>query len=252
MIRVRFSAACALLSSGIVIASAAHGAPRCDQSMSRACRAAATQTSREADSGTAGERRVATTSGRRVSRHRHAVHHPRSAKTAHSDETAHSDQTAHSGEKEPVKASVAAHPPETSPAERRFSQFVSPRPLAVNPVEELRTPRINLTEFSGQTAYPVADSIDPKPADSMEKRAAPVQQIASEPEPAHVPLQNEGQNAGIAPRAEPSANASMTPVEASRPAERDVPERTTSWVRLVFLTWGGLLTVGSALRLLIG
>ena len=243
MIRVRFSAACALLSSGILIVSAADSAPRCDQSTSRACRVAATQTSRAPDSGTAVERRAAATQGRRVSRHRHATRHSRSTKTVQSEE------------QEPVKASAPARPPESSPAERRFSQFVSPRLLAVNPVEELRTPRINLTEFSGQTAYPVADSIDPKPTDSLEKPAAPVQQIATEPEQARVPLANEGQNAGIAPRAEAaSANASLAAaVQVSRPAERDPSEGTnSSWVRVVFLTWGGLLTVGSALRLLIG
>jgi hypothetical protein len=38
----------------------------------------------------------------------------------------------------------------------------------------------------------------------------------------------------------------------NRPGERDSPEDSTSWVRIAFLTWGGLLTLGSALRLLIG
>jgi hypothetical protein len=139
---------------------------------------------------------------------------------------------------------------ETSPAARRFSEFVSPRLLAANPVEELHKPRLNVAEFSGETAYPVADAIDPAsggtpadPARAIARDTAAEVQPAEAARPAGQQMQPAAQ---VEAGAQPSAN------QASRAGERASPDGSTSWVRIVFLTWGGLLTLGSALRLLIG
>jgi hypothetical protein len=51
-------------------------------------------------------------------------------------------------------------------------------------------------------------------------------------------------------RTEAGAQLPANPV--GRLSDHDSSEGSTSWVRVVFLTWGGLLTLGSALRLLIG
>jgi hypothetical protein len=139
---------------------------------------------------------------------------------------------------------------ETSPAARRFSEFVSPRLLAANPVEELHKPRMNVSEFSGQTAYPVVDREEQEPTSAaIDPAPAASRNTADEPEPAEPARAADQQTPAIA-RAEAGAQLSANLV--SRAGERDSSGGSASWVRIVFLTWGGLLTVGSALRLLIG
>ncbi|HXN44509.1 MAG TPA: hypothetical protein VN917_09715 [Xanthobacteraceae bacterium] len=138
----------------------------------------------------------------------------------------------------------------TSPAARRFSEFVSPRLLAANPVEELHKPRMNVSEFSDQTAYPLIDRMDREPGGAaIDPARAASRNTVDEPEPAEPARAGDQQTPTIA-RAEAGAQLSASLV--SRAGERDPSESSISWVRIVFLTWGGLLTVGSALRLLIG
>ena len=233
MLRVHFSAVCALLASGILLASVAEGAPRCEQSTSRACKAAAAQTTRQAASDENG-----TATQRRKWRHRHAARHTRSNKTVRA------------AEESPVKDPPQSKSPETSPAARRFSEFVSPRLLAVNPIEDLHKPRINLTEFSGETAYPVAQAINQEQTRSAENGAPAGPQPAVKPEQARVAPPNERQTSATPIAAE--VNASALPAQASRSSDPAPSEGAASWVRIVFLAWGGLLTLGSALRLLIG
>jgi hypothetical protein len=232
MIRVRFSAVCALLASGILLASVAEGAQRCEPSTSRACRAAVSQKTRQAASD---ENGAATQ--RRKWRHRHATRHTRSSRTAPAEENR-------------AKDSPQPKSPETSPAARRFSEFVSPRLLAVNPIEDLHKPRINVTEFSGETAYPVAQGINQEPPRTAENGAPGGALPAGKPEQARVPPPNERQTSATPVAAE--VNASALPVQASHSTDPAPSEGVTSWVRIVFLAWGGLLTLGSALRLLIG
>ena len=235
---VRFGAVCTIVLGGMLVSSAAHAAQACDQRSSRTCKPTAAQSSREAPKATSAQRATTASRSRRVARHRHDVRHAQSARPAR--------RTTESS----VKPPVAPPMQETSPATRRFSEFVSPRLLAANPVEELHKPRMNVSEFSGQTAYPVVDRVEREPTGAaIDPAPAASRNAAGEPEPAE-PARTANQQTLAIPRAEASAQLSADPV--SRTSERDSSGGSASWVRIVFLTWGGLLTVGSALRLLIG
>jgi hypothetical protein len=241
MLGVRFGAVCTIVLGGMLVASAAHAAQVCDQRSSRTCKSAAAQSNRESPKTTNAPRAATATRSRRVARHRHGVKHAQSAKPA--AEAAG----------RPAIASPAPSPAqEVSRAARRFSEFVSPRLLAANPVEELHKPRMNLSQFSSQTAYPLLDAV------AVDREPSGAAVIAT-------PTASRNAPEGVAPGEPPRAANEQTPAVAqaegnvqfsanlvSRSSERDSSDGSTSWVQIVFLTWGGLLTLGSALRLLIG
>jgi len=276
MLGVRFSAVCGIVLGGMLVSSAAHAAQTCDQRSARACKPAATQSNREAprattrtaQSGREAPRattrtaqsrevpkatttktaqRVATANrSRRTARRRHEVRHAQSERPA--PRQVESPTV-------PVTAApaTAVHTPEPSPAERRFSEFVSPRSFAANPIEALHKPRMNVSELSAQTAYPLTERLDPEPSAAAAEPAPAVAAPAASPvtvadveEPSPT-----RQQTPVVLEAEPSIQLSAAnPVR--RSTDRDGSDGSTSWVRIVFLTWGGLLTLGSALRLLIG
>jgi len=235
MLRVRLGAVCTILVAGTLVASAAQA---CDQRFPRTCKPAAAQSNREAPKATSAQRATTASRPRRVARHRHSVRHAQSARPAR--------RTAESS----VAPFLVRHVQATSPAARRFSEFVSPRLLAANPVEELHKPRMNVSEFSDQTAYPLIDRMDREPGGAaIDPAPAASRNTIDELEPAEPARAADQQTPAIA-RAEAGAQLSASLV--SRVGERDSSESSISWVQIVFLTWGGLLTVGSALRLLIG
>ena len=236
MLGVRFGAVCTIVFGGMLVSSAAHAAQTCDPRFPRTCKPAATQSNREAPRATSAQRAATATRSRRVSRYRHGTRHAQSARPVR--------RAAES----PLRSPVAPDAQEASPAARRFSEFVSPRPFAANPVEDLHKPRMKVSEFSGQTAYPLAERSDGEPSGAT-IASAPARDAVREIELAEIPRGGNQQTPAIVP-AETSAPMSANLV--SRPGERDPPEDSTSWIRVVFLTWGGLLTLGSALRLLIG
>jgi hypothetical protein len=235
---VRFGAVCTIVLGGMLVSSAAHAAQACDQRFSRTCKPTAAQSSREAPKATGAQRAATASHSRRVARHRHDVRHAQSARRAR--------RTAESS----VRPPIVPHMQESSPAARRFSEFVSPQLLAANPVEELHKPRMNVSEFSGQTAYPVVDRVEQEPTGAaIDPAPAASRNTADELKPAEPARAADQQTPAIA-RAEAGAQLSANLV--SRAGERDSSGGSASWIRIVFLTWGGLLTVGSALRLLIG
>src|SRR6266478_4148152 len=152
MLGVRFGAVCTIVLGGMLVSSAAHAAQACDQRFPRTCKPAAAQNSREAPKATSAPRAATAIRSRRVARHRQGVRHAQSARPAR--------RTTESS----VRPPIVPHVQETSPAARRFSEFVSPRLLAANPVEEFRKPRMNVSELSGQTAYPVVDRMEREPS----------------------------------------------------------------------------------------
>jgi hypothetical protein len=239
MLGVRFSAVCSIVVGGMLVSSAAQAVQTCDQRSGRACKPAAAQSTREAPKATSAQRTATATRSRRTARHRHVVRHAQPEKPA--------PRPAES----PAAPPVATPAQEPSPAARRFTEFVSPRSLAANPVEGLHKPRMNVSELSGQTAYPVVERLDAEPSGAI-----------AEPAPAAArPAVSEVEPAEPAPTATPQVPAIIrTEAGAQLPAanlvgrlsDHDSSEGSTSWVRVVFLTWGGLLTLGSALRLLIG
>lgn len=253
MLGVRLGAVCTIVLGGMLASSAADAAQACDQRLPRTCKAAATQSNRESPKATSAQRPAATSRSRRVARQRHGTKHAQSAKPARrAVEGAPTPRPAPAPAPAP---SVVAYVQESSPAARRFSEFVSPRLLAANPVEELHKPRMNVSEFSGQTAYPVVDGpvvdgVDRGPnGPTSEPGHVVSRSAANEVEPARAARTADKQTPAIARvEADPQPPANLT----ARSGERDPSDGPTSWVRIVFLTWGGLLTLGSALRLLIG
>src|SRR5262245_56913992 len=189
MLGVRFSAACAIVLGGMLVSSAAYAAQTCGQRSARACKPAATQSSREAPKATAksaqssreaprattkSEQRVATANrSRRTARRRHEMRHAQSEKPS-------PRRVENSLVPSTAAPAIAVHTPEPSPAERRFSEFVSPRSFAANPVEALHKPRMNVSELSAQTAYPLTERLDPEPSIAA---AAPAPAPAASPAP---------------------------------------------------------------------
>jgi hypothetical protein len=265
MIGVRFGAVCTVLIAGMLASSAGQAAPACDKRFSRTCRATTAQVTREAPTVSTTQRTATATRTRtrRATRQRHSFKHAQSAKPTR-QEAEQPKPAARTPENPPAPARVVAAPenppaparvvaaPEVSPAARRFSEFVSPRPLAANPVEELHKPRMNVTELSAQTTYPVAEAIEREPsAAARPAEATMLRTMAVEAQQATEPTTANGLQKPSGARTESSGQPAVANL-VSRPEDHDAPESTTSWVRIVFLTWGGLLTVGSALRLLIG
>jgi hypothetical protein len=242
MLGVRFGAVCTIVLGGVLVSSAAHAVQTCDQRSARACKPVAAQSNRDAPKATAkattksAQRTETANRSRRTARHRHAVRHAQSEKPA-----------PHRVESSAAPATVV-RVQEPSPAERRFSEFVSPRSFAANPVEALHTPRMNGSELSGQTTYPLTEGLDQEPSLAVAAAApatSPVVVDVAEP-PRAVSQQ-------IPAVLETEAGAQLSAASpVSRSGDRDGSEGSTSCVRIVFLTWGGLLTLGSALRLLIG
>jgi hypothetical protein len=250
MLGVRFGAVCTIVLGGMLASSAADAAQACDQRLPRTCKSAAAQSNRESPKATSVQRSTATNRSRRAARQRHGTRHAQSARSARrTAEAAPTRATARAPTRAPAP-SIVPYVQEGSPAARRFSQFVSPRLLAANPVEELHKPRMNVSELSGQTAYPVIDGVEREPSGpAIEPAHAASHSAVEEVDPGQS-AQIGNQPTPAVGRAETIAQLSASPV--GRSGDRDPSDGSTSWVRIVFLTWGGLLTLGSALRLLIG
>jgi hypothetical protein len=213
----------------------------CDQRSARACKPVATQSNRDAPKATTKSAQRAATANRSHStaRHRHAVRH------------AQSEEPAPRRVESSAAPAAVVREPEPSPAERRFSEFVSPRSFAANPVEALHKPSMNVSELSGQTAYPLTERLDQEPSPAVAAAAPATSPVVVDvAEPAEPPRAVSQQIPAVV---ETQTGAQLSAANSvSRPGDRDGSEGSTSWVRIVFLTWGGLLTLGSALRLLIG
>jgi hypothetical protein len=244
MLGVRFGAVCTIVLGGMLISSGADAAQTCERG-SRTCKPAATQSSRESATAASTQRAATARRTRRAARHRHGV---KQAQTASPARRSVESSVAPAVESS-VAPAVGSPVRESTPATRRFSEFVSPRLLAANPIEDLHKPRMNVSEFSGQTAYPADLVVD------RERTGAAVDTPAAVPQ--HTVAQIESAEVARVPNQQVPATGGT---EASGPSEnqvirsgeRDSPDGSTSWLRIVFLTWGGLLTLGSALRLLIG
>jgi len=218
----------------------------------------ATQASRGTPGKPATTERPTADHSRRIARHRHGVRHSHLRAADHSRRIArHRHGLKRAFLRRPARQvtersapSALPTPPDREPstAERRFREFISARLLAANPVEDLRGPRLEVSHFSRQTAYPVVDTTE--------------RPIAEASDPARVNAEEEGKDVDLALTgvqqqtnrvAQPVTDAisEMSPkkINEIRSSDRDTPN---PWVRLVFVSWGGLLTLGSALRMLIG
>jgi hypothetical protein len=150
--------------------------------------------------------------------------------------------------------------PDPSIAERRFREFINPRLVAENPIEALRKSWPESTQLTGQSSYPLAAMMAPaRPQTRDEEREATETGTSAERSVA---------SEEIAPvrRADAAVRSEVTPIDrttyavAVAPREQGTELRRTArsdgssdqfWLPVIFIAWGGVLMLGSALRLLI-
>jgi hypothetical protein len=199
---------------------------------------------------------------RRMARHRHGVRHAhvraaadqsrRIARHRHGLKQAHLRRPARQVTERSAPPALPTSPGrEPSTAERRFREFISPRPFAANPVEDLRGPRMDVSHFSRRTTYPLVDDSGPIAEASDPSRVVAQEEekdvdLAADAAQARVQQQTNGT---VQPVTQTISEMSPKKVDDIHPSDRDAPN---PWVRLIFVSWGGLLTLGSALRMLVG
>jgi hypothetical protein len=154
---------------------------------------------------------------------------------------------------DPEARAASAKELEPAAAALRFREFVNPRSIAVSQAQELRHPKPQASQFALDPVYALAVSLlepegEPQePASgSLPKRGA---NDAADVIASSAPDQQQVENEAAQNAQRKTAIEQM--LSSRRPlANKDTP--STSWVELAFLAWGGLLTIGSAMRMLIG
>jgi hypothetical protein len=139
-------------------------------------------------------------------------------------------------------------------AEQRFREFVSPRSIATNVVEHLQLPRPAASQFRADTTYPIGavsprgqnagGGIAPSPAEQYPPSLNNEQDVAVNDAPA---AHGGDAIATVEPRL---ADDGIGTASQMVLLEKGISE--SSWIGIGFLAWGGLLAVGSVLRLFVG
>jgi len=157
----------------------------------------------------------------------------------------------------PRAAPVAQAHQQTSAATRRFREFVNPKPIAANPIDELRKPRADSTELTATILFP---SLAAELHTQSPVTAAP-EQVASQDEINEIdlaavsaPERHQLASTDLAPRSAQAARPDVTSdaVKSVTSATADHASTGLTWVQLIFVAWGGILTIASALRLFLG
>jgi hypothetical protein len=223
----------------------------------------ATQASRGTPGKSVTAERAAADHPRRMARHRHGVRHAhlraaadhsrRMARHRHGVKDAHLRRPARQVTGRAAPSALPTLPDrEPSTAERRFREFIGPRLLAANPVEDLRGPRVDVSLFSRGTIYPLIDNAQRPIAETSDPPRVAAQEegkdvdLVADVAPAAVQQQTNGT---VQPVTQAISEMSPKKVDEVHLSDRDAPN---PWVRMIFVSWGGLLTLGSALRMLIG
>ncbi len=160
----------------------------------------------------------------------------------------------------PVAPSPAPQPRQEASTDDDFKELVNPWPIAVNPNEALRTPQTDSSQLARATTFPVgalpatgsADTVAGNEIELEAARMAARDQVteaaaAARPTPAAT---SDKRSDGTADTASTVAQAGA--IESRRAAPPDRAPFNRPWLEIIFIAWGTLLTVGSALRLLIG
>jgi hypothetical protein len=140
----------------------------------------------------------------------------------------------------PVRETSVAARQQTSAA-RRFREFLNPQSFAVSVSEELRGPRLLSVHFSGEITDPEV---------VVASLAGPI--AASSHEDAPPSLAHDQTTGDDSPSSAPTLAHSdpATVVQRAAPAGKE-PERM-SFLRWLFVAWGGVLTFASAVRMAVG
>jgi hypothetical protein len=140
----------------------------------------------------------------------------------------------------PVRETSVASRQQTSAA-RRFREFLNPQSFAVSVSEELRGPRLLSAHFSGEFTDPEV---------VVASLAGPI--AASPHEDVPPSLVHDQTTGDDSPSSAPAlAHSDPAPVvQRAAPAGKE-PERM-SFLRWLFVAWGGVLTFASAVRMAVG
>jgi hypothetical protein len=150
-------------------------------------------------------------------------------------------------------AAPAVQARQMSAATRRFREFVSPRSIVMNPVDDLKRPRPDEAVLATSLTFPtVAGRLQPPVGSALEDAAFSQDDIneldlaaAEDVRPIKVSL----------------ADIALDGVQVATPARSTDVRRTmtqdqapggATWLQLIFVTWGGILTLVSAVRLFLG
>jgi hypothetical protein len=123
---------------------------------------------------------------------------------------------------------------------QQFQQFVSKQPITTSTAEELRSPWLEPAQLALTSTHPVSGGIIAASDDDVANNLK--QPRANEVDlDGHNDVNNENHRA---------TGERRTTALQSRTSDNG--PLSVSWVELGFLVWGGLLTVGSGLRLIFG
>ncbi len=242
MLSVRIMVAGAALVAGTLVASPADAA--CDRRFAWTCASVAEQTAPAAKTEAAPER-VKPATKRPI---RGAKAKDRARKHAHSRKS-RSSRMARS-EPRASPATKLHHP--VSASTRRFREIVSPRPISSNPIDDLRKPRADTSALAASMTYPTgATGLQTAVLQTRGEGIASSQDELNEIDLAAIPDRARSTRSAIADAGAPAAQA--TPIrDIARAAASDQAPANATWLQLIFVTWGGILTLASLVRLFIG
>lgn len=133
----------------------------------------------------------------------------------------------------------------------QLPRFISKQSIAAATAEDLRSPRLESVLFSVTSTYPVGGGLIPASESEFaflsQARTAELANNLKQPTANEVVVDDHNDSADDSRRA---AGEKRT-VAAQTRASDNGPVSIT-WIEFAFLAWGGLLTVGSGLRLIFG
>lgn len=186
----------------------------------------------------------------------HAIKRPaRAAKSDRRRKHAHLHKARH------VRVATAEQPREApavqawhvSASARRFGELVNPRSIVVNPVDDLKRPRLDGADLTTSISVPTAAARLQPPIDAAAYDATFSQDEINELDLAAV-AEARPIKVDFADMAIDGGQTAAPPriAEVRRSVSADQAPASMTWLQLIFVTWGGILTVVSAVRLSLG
>jgi hypothetical protein len=188
----------------------------------------------------------------------------RPAAKAKAAERKKADRKKHASSRKSRSAKVLRAEPRASPASklhrpvsaatRRFREIVSPRPISSNPIDDLQKPRPDASALAASITYPAgASKLQTVPQTGGDGAAASAQDELNEIDLAAMEVADRTPLRTSAVGGDSGTAAVTVQIrDVARAATSDQPPVSTTWLQLIFVTWGGILTLVSVVRLFIG
>jgi len=134
---------------------------------------------------------------------------------------------------------------------QQFQRFISKQSIATATAEDLRSPWLEPVLFAVSSTYPVGGGLIPASEDEFaflsQARTSELANNLKQPTANEVVVDDHNDFTDESRRATGEKRTVAAQTRAS-----DNGPLSISWIELAFLVWGGLLTVGSGLRLIFG